>query len=316
MEYGLIVIKPDGVKKRIMEKVNLYLTNYKIEILFSKKTVLSNQDVLDCFESYPFDKVEYSNYLANENVIALLVQGEYIYDKLKVIKTSLRNEYGVDRTVMRNLIHTAACGNEYFYQIGLLFPELTPSEYCAFADMCIISDNTSTLKTQLLKSNLKVIALVEESYENIREEISKIQDKNLTIIPTIKKRILWKDNEYSLFIHLPKAFEDSLIISKEISLNELFQYVIKIGGITILDYLPTELITESLLENLKKMGLSGVLVYDPRRSIFDVQTLEERIEHVGDLFVTAGTNGLIPPGGIAMSRSETEKILKCLGYLS
>lgn len=317
MEYGLVLLKPDGMKQEVKHKLSNYFDVHRLEVEDVVKRKLSRQQVMDNFESYPFDKMLYASYLADKEIIAYLVKGENIYQKLKMLKVSLRGEYGLDRTIMNNLIHTAAAGNEYCIQYKLFFNEVSLVSRTLFADWCVPL-HKGINEEHITRSNLSVMALVSEQYEDIVRMTRLIAGiKQLTIIPTLRREFTWNGYQYGVLIHLPPSFNE---VEHELSLpldsepNTLLRWGNDQRGVVMLDYAPFSRVDHHSLLQFKLMGLHGVLVYDPRRSIYEVQSLEEMLESIGGMLVSAGTNGQLPLGEVALDQSESSKMLKLLGY--
>lgn len=119
-EYGIIIIKPDGIKCKIIEELQISISNHHLEIVKIKEACLNKEQVYEFFVT-PFDKLKYAEYISSNKCIIILVYGYMTGYKLFHIKYNLRRKHGFSNKDMENLIHASDPGNEYFMQFKLFF---------------------------------------------------------------------------------------------------------------------------------------------------------------------------------------------------
>jgi len=89
MEYGIIVIKPDGLQERIDYLVEKEICAVELKVVLSYVHKFTYDQVQTIFTTTAFGKEEYYTYLAAGNMKVILVQGDYAIAKLRSIKYSM-----------------------------------------------------------------------------------------------------------------------------------------------------------------------------------------------------------------------------------
>lgn len=318
-EYSLAIIKPDGVKKEISIILEEMLEKEKLETVMIKKEKLLKEEVMNNFTS-DFDIEKYSNYISSGDITGYLVKGHYSGQILRDIKQKLRLKFGYSSVDMENLIHTADNGNEYSFQFKLLFPDLELFEYSKFADMNVKFDgnfNNLLKHLEILndRGNLSWVGITSKvenltALQNIGDNYSfgiligivrefRILSNKVNIISYLNPYLLNKNN----FINELAEIEN---------LNDYSSFVLQNNGITVLDYVSQENINLTLLSTLKNMGVSAVTIYDPRRTMTEVEILEELVEDGAKLSFSGGSGGMAQPGEFSIDRWEFEELTKSM----
>ncbi|MFG3611365.1 nucleoside-diphosphate kinase [Rummeliibacillus stabekisii] len=316
MDYGLAILKPDGViKPKVYDSFKRELEKNNLEIVFEKRAQLQKKDILSHFSS-PFNMDEYADYLSSGEIISFLVRGHGASHKLREIKLEFRKEYGFTSNDMRNLLHTADHGNEYNLQFKLLFPSCNIVVYSQYADLTVkLNGSNNEILNQLLKidqeSNLKHIGLLCEDYSIIEvvREFNKLKSGKLEVIMVYVYKTNFKDINIELLGYLPlKKTPTVKARPMHGSITEFFEWIRDNEGLVILNYLPLKNISSEMLNYLKALNLCGVQVYDPRRTLTEAEILEDIVEDDFGLFVSGGTNGFDVAGAISIGKYEFNQL--------
>lgn len=136
-DYGIIVIKPDGVKKGVDIVCECVMQSMNVRILAKKNLILSVSDIKNYF-CYKFQ--DYVEYMTSGMVCAYLLElsNADIDEAIYFIKDTVRKKFSVDGRCLKNFIHGAHCGTEYFRQRKLFFEEYEKKEYSSYADMLVV----------------------------------------------------------------------------------------------------------------------------------------------------------------------------------
>ncbi len=311
-EYGLIILKPDGVKKNLIGKLISLIINNKLKIIQIREKMLYESDIYNYFTS-PFNSDIYAKYMTSGPIIAILVFGTSAGIKLRNIKAEFRERHGYSSKNMENLVHSADHGNEYNLQFNLLFPEKNICSYSAYADLAVSIDGhdnniISDIKKIQNDTNLSCIGLKipAERKSNVIDQYYKSTDKELKLIYGITKEFNFMNRNIEIVGYLPFTTEitpNISINSLNSSISEYIKWIISNGGIPILGYIPYYEIDERFLINLKEQGLCGVHIYDIRRTLYEAEELED-IVYDNELIYIGGSNGIVKPGDVSIGKYE------------
>ena len=176
IDYGIIVIKPDGVSIGIEELCEKEIKNRGIRILGKKKVQLTVGDVKKYF-CYKFR--DYSNYMTSGTVCAyfLGLPNDDIDEAIYFIKATIRREFRVDGSCLRNYIHGAHCGTEFFLQRKLFFREYEKKEYSSYGDMLVVpkkikKQNIEYYIATLRKSGIKKYVMCFKYNDLVKTDLS------------------------------------------------------------------------------------------------------------------------------------------------
>ncbi|MCM3444725.1 nucleoside-diphosphate kinase [Metabacillus halosaccharovorans] len=318
-EYGIIMLKPDGIVQGIEEILLKRIRNENLTVVYTNKVILTEQQVLENFTS-PFDKYNYARYLTSGEIKAYLIRGENAGHKLRLIKFKIRADYGYSSKNMRNLIHNSDSGTEYYKQFKLFFQELDPLLHSSYADMYInkaqYNENLFSLLIKLEeKSSISWIGIIYDKYDLILDIKRFYQkERNIGIILGIRNSFVIKGQNVKLIGYFPKSFQQlpaSLYDNNFPEASSFINYVKKLGGIVILDFLPVIGINVDLLKMLKKLGVTGVHVFDSRRSLREVESIEDVVENEAKLTFSGGS-GVLKPGSLSIGKYEFDSTFKLL----
>ncbi|WP_077296802.1 nucleoside-diphosphate kinase [Virgibacillus pantothenticus] len=314
-DYGVAILKPDGVNTSgVYERLKSKFIEHNLELISEKKTYLSKEDVLSHFTS-PFDSEIYSDYLSSGAIIAFLVRGNGATNELRNIKLEFRSIYGYTSKNMKNLLHTTDHGIEFKLQFSLLFPELDIIEYSQYADMAVkLKGEKKEIIRQLNKidtdTNLKYIGLLCKDVNAVQaaKEFSESDSSKLQILIGYIFNTNWNGKTIELIGFIPQEKGYPQLNPMSMKLNEFLEWLFNNKGLLFLNYLPIEEVTPTLLKYLKGIGLFGVQVYDPRRTLEEAEILEDIVEDDFELFISGGTNGYEETGKTAIGKSEFEQL--------
>lgn len=321
-EFGIAVVKPDGLKKGVLSQLYSEIERNGLKITFQKKVKLQKEDIFQNFIT-DFDLDVYADYLSSDCLIVLLVSGDSAAYTLRQIKLSLRKGYGFSSEDMMNLIHTVDHGNEYFYQFRLFFPELCPTKYSGYADMnytCDIQNDEEILEKLLFierETNLSWLGyIVKSNFKSkaIGQFYQMTQYSTLGIILGLKHKFFLNNNPINLIGYLPPALIElpnlpSIILENT---KEFIKWITDFGGTVVLDYLPLHQYTLDLLLMLKDQGLRGVVIYDPRRTLHETIQLEDLIECETKMFFSGGTGGILDAAQLSIGKRDFSKLMNGL----
>lgn len=249
--------------------------------------------------------------MCSGEVILLLVYGEYAINKLIAIKRAIRANYGLDCNDMKNLIHSADLGNEFFVQFTGLFPDLDPVKYSLYADMNVrlpIDNALQSLLTLERSSNLSWIGVLGYEKQLLKiEKMSKLVSQKINIIFGITRQCLFYNERLSFIGYLPCGVALNKVgLAMEVTAQTFIDRIRECNGITVLNYRVLDDKSEKLLKSLKSIGLDGVVVYDPRFTQNDMARLEYLAADKYQLKLCGGTNGQIAPGMLSIDRTTFE----------
>ena len=136
-EYALILIKPDGTEKKLMDKIISVIKDKGFHIVGTNTIQLSKTNVNEFFAA-KYNSSLYKRYMTRNAVTAILVKDNHAYSSVMALKKEIRSEYGVQNTnTMENIIHSPEAGNEFEYQLKFFFPELDIDRIGLYADMYV-----------------------------------------------------------------------------------------------------------------------------------------------------------------------------------
>ncbi len=135
MEKTLVLIKPDGMQKKIIGKIIDKFERAGLELV-GLKLINLTQEVLDTWYAHHKDKPffkDLSEFMKSSPVVAIVLQGTDAVtqvrnvvgptDSTKAPKGTIRGDHGDD--VQRNVVHASDAVARAEFEISLLF---TPQE--------------------------------------------------------------------------------------------------------------------------------------------------------------------------------------------
>lgn len=132
-EKTLVLIKPDGVERKLIGKIITFYEE-KDFIISSLKMIKANDNIIAQHyvehNDKPFFK-DLINYLTEDNIVAMVIEGENVInlvrkingatDPLEADRGSIRGTFGNQK--QRNLVHSSDNINNAEREIKLWFPE-------------------------------------------------------------------------------------------------------------------------------------------------------------------------------------------------
>ncbi len=157
-EYGVFIVKPDGVEQGIhREFINSLVVN-KVKIIDVRRKKLARSEVQEGFFT-AYD--EYARYLTEGDSIGIFEQiiSENCYDYIYDLKMDFRSKHSVSKNTMKNLVHSSDDGLEYYLQRNIFFKEYNNSRYCLSSDLLTYAGNLHDMLRTIQKSNLQKIII-------------------------------------------------------------------------------------------------------------------------------------------------------------
>lgn len=119
MEHTLIMIKPGFARERIINAVKSLVKWEEITIEYEYYKRFTEEQIQRAFFSAFVNKKEYIKYLSSDYMYVMLVRGNNCYQKMRIMKRCIRNQYGLDSSDMKNILHTADDGIEFYLQYSI-----------------------------------------------------------------------------------------------------------------------------------------------------------------------------------------------------
>lgn len=331
IEYGLLLIKPDGVGKCIEKLCENEIEKHKLEIVKKKYTVLSEEMIRENFY-YKFK--EYIQYMCSGPVCVYLLKSENIDmdEILYIVKNKIRTRFGLSGKVMKNLVHATHCGTEFFVQRDLFFPEYKKLQYNGVADLLVKPKNINNkfylrMDEVINKSNIDIYGIIitqEKEYSIVEWLMKKYPQKEFIVGK--EEEIFLEKFSGTLIRYIGNNYCDSGRKEKKLltTINKIYNFSFNNDKMTnatnVLSYAKyneekafNEI--KSMIEVLHKDGIYiDAMVVNSAE--MDINEAEIRYEVSNKL-------GLIPVGGsydwnefglFAMSNSKVEKLLERLWY--
>ncbi len=289
MEYGIIVIKPDGLQERIDYLVEKEICAVELKVVLSYVHKFTYDQVQTIFTTTAFGKEEYYTYLAAGNMKVILVQGDYAIAKLRSIKYSIRKQFCCEKN-MKNLLHTSDTGNEYKLQFQQLFPMLKYDEYPLFANMHVPFDEH--MEQKVLEEKVYISGIIIDQ-NNIKNAYEKLRCLSSGMIG-IRGRFEYANRILSAICYLDVqdnwyAKVQNMKFSK-ITIKDFSKNVKEVNGICIIDYQPFLFYNHDIISGLKTVGVDGFKVFDSRYSIEQIEKIRYFVQYRYKMLFTGGSS--------------------------
>ena len=131
MERTLVLIKPDGVKKKLIGKIIDRFEQAGFDIV-NIKTIRLSRQLLDNWYSHHKDKPFFNQlcqFMMETPVVVIVLQGNNIVERVrnlcgptdsrKALKGTIRGDFGED--IQRNIVHASDSPDRAEFEISLLF---------------------------------------------------------------------------------------------------------------------------------------------------------------------------------------------------
>ena len=227
--YGIFVIKPDGIKKKIEKELLFFLQQRNMSIVDSAVKQLTPEQIR---ANYFFCSNSNIKYLSSSPIKAFFVSSNDCehQDAIYKAKQDFRSRFGVTKKDFYNLIHSADEGLEFYLQRNLFFPQYASPQYTIGSDMCIAqfallkSNDRNRLSTSKLLDNSYLVA---SSIDLLKMKKMSIKYKTV-VIPQI---YCVRDNiKVEILYYLP--YDSSFLC--ESTITELVQQPNKFKAIPVL----------------------------------------------------------------------------------
>lgn len=325
-DYGIIILKPDGVKKNLMDECEKEILKHNIKIIAKKQILLTRQQIIDYFY-YNFE--EYVDYMCEGVIIAYFLEA-YNIDldvTIYLIKKKIRDNHGVNGRIMRNYIHGSHCGTEFFLQRRLLFPEFEKYEYSSGLDMYCKIDEFD------LKIYNKIRQICEKGkVSKIIFDIPAEQEQSFCDIVLSKKLNNFVYFSHTEQVHISNSCCDIIYYYPNVATIKKMRYLkplVFLGEVNTLNlnrnrsnslneyndtymaYVKNEF--DNIINQLKKKDIfiEGILI---NTSGMSLQEAECRYEyaHLKKYLISGGSSALNNLGLFTMSYNKVKPIMKYL----
>ncbi|WP_117161174.1 nucleoside-diphosphate kinase [Paraliobacillus sp. X-1268] len=319
-EYGMIMLKPDGVKIGLLDILLNKAKEERLDLVNIRKFQLTQQQVMDNFTTN-INMDEYAKYMSSGKISVLLFYGENAGHKLRLIKFNLRQKYRCNSNDMENLIHNSDPGTEYRKQFNLFFNDLSILKFSSYADMYVHGDSNDDNNFLLLEhlennSSLSWVGLVFNNFTYVRSvKLFELQYRRLNVLLGFYKSFSCFNRLVGLIGYLPashKKFPEEFNDLEDYTIDGFISYINELGGVVILDYLQSEHMDLNFIFQMKHKGLTGVHLFDSRRSLEEVEEIEDIVENEVGLRFSGGSSGGVLPGELSIGKYEFETIYKKL----
>ncbi len=134
MERTLVLIKPDGIERKLIGEIIGIYEKKNLNIVGLKMLKATRELAEKHYEEHKGREYfeELIEYITEDKICALVIEGEHVIDNirkvngdkdpLKVDMGSIRGKYSSNKT--RNLVHASDCIESAEREIGIWFPEL------------------------------------------------------------------------------------------------------------------------------------------------------------------------------------------------
>lgn len=275
MEFSLAVLKPQFTSDEYKNTFREYVANENLKIYCEFRKKFSYNEVKKYFTtSLLLD--EFYEYLSSDFCYVFLVAGEYCAHKLRQIKKSIRKNYHVDSTIIRNVIHSADSGVEFFLQKQACKKELAKymSLINGYADMCVTTEDCERVKADkralIFSEKGQVDFSCLENYDYLGY-FSKIRYKNgeINLINYCVDNIIHNVCTFVMFT------------------NEMY------NDLSCLDYLANRMI-------------KGILLYTAMIDLSIAEKVEDYLEErIPDWIIIGGK-------GVTIGQHQYEKFCRCI----
>lgn len=235
-DFGIMLIKPDGVAAGAENIIEDELFRKNISILCKRRKRLKKSEVKKNFY-YKFS--DYLDYMTSGDVIAYLICGQNMDLETEIffIKSSVRKKFNVNGRMTKNIIHGAHCGTEYFTQRRLFFPEYERSFFSSFADPLVKADSIEIEHLECIEERIQKTSNIQKlifcfEYAKIIEDIEKINYLiNHKINFAFSHNVYFHGKAFNIFSFIPPGLlQKDLLLSEEKILTEK-----KVGIIRCID---------------------------------------------------------------------------------
>lgn len=291
MEYGILVIKPDGMNQYVKQLLEEELHAFDLSVVESYSERITQHQARKIFSTNAFDEEKYYSYLSGGSIQISLIKGDYAISKLRDIKYKIRKKFLCEKS-MKNILHTSDTGNEYRIQLERLFPNLKYQDYRLYADlhvplkMYMLQKNNTYWKEQdaivieqgELNSNLQNFNYFKKGLIGIKTECV-FKGKTIPIISYLKEQEDWYKKAQQL-------------IMSDVVIDKFMETVMEVESICIVDYLPFEFYEHSSVSELQQCGVRGFKIFDWRYSMQQIERIRYFVQYKYKMLITGGSNSL------------------------
>ena len=332
-DFGIFLIKPDGVERRVNLECEKEFCRHKLQIISEKQILLTTNDIKKYFYYQLPDYIEYmcSGYV----IVYLLVATDLDIDReLFLIKDAIRKRYFVRGRDLKNLVHASHCGTEYFLQRKLFFPEYENRNFTSYADMLVnlpnFSSETITYVKRVMDTSWVKKVCINIPFENFKYYMELIQwylgKENSNFFFSTSVNVL--GYTCKLYCYCPVSLKTlTKDILEEIKINQ--QIKIALGEVCPINYdISTERSTnfaEYVQQYNDKIGeifytvygellkqeinVTGIVVNTANMKLVEAETRYEVMQKLKLSFV-GGSDNWKYFGLIGISKTKSEEFLK------
>lgn len=322
-EYVLLIVKPDGVKKKITDDAVTFFETKGLKEVFRNRKKLARQFVESSF-SAKCQIEDLQDYLSSGDSDAVLLKGENAYDIVRLGKVEYRKEKNVNGEI-ENMIHSPEAGNEYVRQFSYFFPQLNGMYYCMYADFLakpFYCEDRQEFIDALIgydsRTNSKLVYVFQEDeFENYRQhfnEYIKCTQRNEWLFG-IEYLCEMHSKTISIIGYYKAADVEKTVVSsknKKCQVTEQIKRIRDNFGIAYIGFSRDIMnISDEEVQELKENGVLGIVLYHPNYTVGETSIIRERFLPQGYL-MGGGSGGITEPGSFSVSYTMLQSLYDSL----
>lgn len=317
-EYTLLLIKPDGVEKNMVDEAVKYFKEMGMIEARRSRRIISKRYASEIFTSKYLDDI-FIDYMSRGESEAVLFKGNNAYDIMRISKVELRKKLGVDGEI-ENVVHSPEAGNEYERQLHYFFPDIYHLVYCMYADM-YVKVSFCNVTTAFLDSlcdydqstNSKLIYIFQNDeidfYRSDFERYIELQGK-INWIFGIEYNVIFDGKIMKVVVYYRTTDIANIVVDdgEALPIENVLDQIKSNHGVPYLGF--SKLITELDEVSVKKllyMGIIGVVTYHPMYSIKETELIRGKFLPQG-FVIAGGSGGIADPGTYSISYSIVEQL--------
>ena len=302
MEHSIIIIKPHQDIDEISNIVEDQIFKNGLSIIKKIRIQFTEKEIDICFAS-KIERSKFIRYMTSDYVNVYLVKGIYAISKAKKIKKSIRYIFGVDKDVLRNVVHTSDEGMEYYIQFTTCFPEFSIARYCGYADLDVRVDEKNFDNVLRIIENQNIDCVAAITYErNFVDHITIIKSEN--VYYGCIHYFAYGEQSYDVV-----SYSRVPIIQRDFAtINQLVEESIRYEGFVALRNQSINGYTKKFLNYIKDTGVKAAFATPASNSLFLSRNLQEYLECSNFIPIHGSGYGILP-SSITVSQKTFESLL-------
>ena len=297
----MFIIRPDGNYLDFYNRFCYYLSNARISIIEEKEIQFTSEDILKYFYYKFSDYVDYMTAGASR-CIFVGSEREDLEATIIEIKDRLRDEFGVDKRCLRNLIHSSQTGTELFLQKHLFGEKYFQPPYVKGKDYHIQVSKAVDIPRiiNILEECRLNSAILDVKIDELDVAIDILRKTKPPIVPlglSVSKIIMCETCSYELIWFIePKALISQMQKTPVSPLDlKSISYNIGLGKVDF-EHKSKRIIANTKEEYIEKSSLKFLSIYRPLLQTICIDAIQmdsplfsiEEMEFRGDIALDFG----------------------------